>query len=136
MAGLGTGAAPFRAFIQERAYQKSLGKDIGPLLYYFGSRHRSKEYLYGEEIEAYVNEGIITHTGLAFSRDTNKKIYIQDKMYEDAGLLASMLKEGSTSLFLSPGWTSSSPFLVLRQPSTSAVPPGPFLTFMVSPVST
>lgn len=47
MAGLGTGAAPFRAFIQERAYQKSLGKDIGPLLYYFGSRHRSKEYLYG-----------------------------------------------------------------------------------------
>jgi sulfite reductase (NADPH) flavoprotein alpha-component len=47
MAGLGTGAAPFRAFIQERAWQKSQGMDVGPALYYFGSRHRAKEYLYG-----------------------------------------------------------------------------------------
>lgn len=47
MAGLGTGAAPFRAFIQERAWQKAQGMDVGPALYYFGSRHRSKEYLYG-----------------------------------------------------------------------------------------
>ena len=47
MAGLGTGAAPFRAFIQERAWQKAQGRDVGPALYYFGSRHRAQEYLYG-----------------------------------------------------------------------------------------
>lgn len=47
MAGLGTGAAPFRAFIQERAWQRAKGIDVGPLYYYFGSRYRSKEYLYG-----------------------------------------------------------------------------------------
>lgn len=46
MAGLGTGAAPFRAFIQHRAWQKSQGIDVGPLVYYFGSRYRSQEYLY------------------------------------------------------------------------------------------
>ncbi len=46
MAGLGTGAAPFRAFMQHRAWQKTQGMDVGPLLYYFGSRYRSQEYLY------------------------------------------------------------------------------------------
>ena len=46
MAGLGTGAAPFRAFIQHRAWQKSQGIEVGPLVYYFGSRYRSQEYLY------------------------------------------------------------------------------------------
>ncbi|KAM0748368.1 hypothetical protein T439DRAFT_292001 [Meredithblackwellia eburnea MCA 4105] len=103
MAGLGTGAAPFRAFIQERAWQKAQGREIGPALYYFGSRHRSKEYLYGEEIEAYLTEGILTHTGLAFSRDTNKKVYIQDKMNEDSDLLAQSLEQG-TFYLCGPTW--------------------------------
>jgi sulfite reductase alpha subunit-like flavoprotein len=39
-------AAPFRAFIQHRAWQKSQGQEVGPLVYYFGSRYRSQEYLY------------------------------------------------------------------------------------------
>jgi len=91
MAGLGTGAAPFRAFIQHRAYLASQNIPIGPLIYYFGSRHRSQEYLYGEELEAYVGAGIITHAGFAFSRDQKKKIYIQHKMLEDGKMLAEML---------------------------------------------
>lgn len=49
MAGLGTGAAPFRAFIQARAHQKQMGMEVGPLVYYFGSRYRASEFLYGEE---------------------------------------------------------------------------------------
>jgi len=53
MAGLGTGMAPFRAFIQERAVRKREGHAVGPMILYFGSRHRSEEYLYGEELEAY-----------------------------------------------------------------------------------
>ncbi|KAK4056762.1 sulfite reductase [NADPH] flavoprotein component [Microbotryomycetes sp. JL221] len=103
MAGLGTGAAPFRAFIQERAYQREQGRDIGPSLYYFGSRHRSEEYLYGEEIEAYLQDGVVTKTGLAFSRDTSKKVYIQHKMNEDADLLAKMLDNGAFYL-CGPTW--------------------------------
>ena len=51
-------------------------------------------FLSREEIEAYVNEGVVTHTGLAFSRDTDKKVYIQHKMNEDAELLATMLEDG------------------------------------------
>ena len=44
------------------------------MLYYFGSRYSSSEYLYGEEIEAWLQDGIITKAGLAFSRDTKKKV--------------------------------------------------------------
>ncbi|KAJ9112731.1 hypothetical protein QFC22_006233 [Naganishia vaughanmartiniae] len=91
MAGLGTGAAPFRAFIQHRAWQRDQGIKVGPLIYYFGSRYRSQEYLYGEEIEAYMDAGIITHAGLAFSRDGKDKSYIQHKMKQDKALLSKLL---------------------------------------------
>ncbi|CAN9232860.1 unnamed protein product [Alternaria alternata] len=67
MAGLGTGLAPFRAFVQERAYQKQQGHEIGEVLLYMGSRHQREEYLYGEEWEAYQDAGIITLIGRAFS---------------------------------------------------------------------
>jgi hypothetical protein len=69
-----------------------------------------------EELEAYFAEGVVNHMGLAFSRDTNKKVYIQDKMNEDAELLAKMLEEGAfylcgptkvTSPLRSPSFTFS-----------------------------
>ncbi|EKM59418.1 uncharacterized protein PHACADRAFT_137147 [Phanerochaete carnosa HHB-10118-sp] len=96
MAGLGTGAAPFRAFLQYRALLQSQNIPVGPTYYYFGSRHRSEEYLYGEEIEAFILGGTITKAGLAFSRDGRKKVYIQHKMRKDSTVLAEMLynKEG------------------------------------------
>lgn len=91
MAGLGTGAAPFRAFLQARAYQKAQGKEIGPMYYYFGSRHRAMEYMYGEELEAYLADGVLTHLGLAFSRDQKNKVYIQHKITEDGRQLTEHL---------------------------------------------
>ena len=50
MAGLGTGAAPFRAFLQHRAMLSQQNIPVGPVYYYFGSRRQSQEYLYGEEV--------------------------------------------------------------------------------------
>uniref|UniRef100_A0A0K3CMP9 assimilatory sulfite reductase (NADPH) n=1 Tax=Rhodotorula toruloides TaxID=5286 RepID=A0A0K3CMP9_RHOTO len=105
MAGLGTGAAPFRAFIQERAWQKAQGREVGPLVYYFGSRYRAQEYLYGEELEAYLQEGVLSHMGLAFSRDTDKKVYIQHKINEDGELLAKLLEDDNGLFTLcGPTW--------------------------------
>lgn len=106
MVGLGTGAAPFRAFMQHRAYLSTIGVRAGPLLYYFGSRHRSEEYLYGEEIEAFLADGILTHAGLAFSRDQTQKIYIQHKMREDAEMLVTLLDSDSRGVFYlcGPTW--------------------------------
>lgn len=77
--------------MQHRAWQRSQGVEVGPLIYYFGSRYRSQEYLYGEEIEAYIASGIISHAGLAFSRDGKDKVYIQHKMMQDKKMLAEML---------------------------------------------
>ncbi|KAG2200361.1 hypothetical protein INT47_002275 [Mucor saturninus] len=105
MAGLGTGMAPFRAFIQERYMAKAAGKDIGPVVLYFGSRNRSMEYLYGEELEAYHADGVLSHMGLAFSRDQKEKVYIQHKMMEDAELLNEYLMNQNGHFYLcGPTW--------------------------------
>lgn len=105
MAGLGTGAAPFRAFLQHRAFLKQKGEVVGPVYYYFGSRHQSQEYLYGEEIEAFIQDGVITRAGLAFSRDGLKKVYIQHKMLDDSEVLALMLKDENGVFYLcGPTW--------------------------------
>ena len=105
MAGLGTGLAPFRAFVQERAYQKQQGHEIGEVLLYMGSRHQREEYLYGEEWEAYQDAGIITLLGRAFSRDQPQKIYIQDRMRQSLSDIrrAYLQKEGSFYL-CGPTW--------------------------------
>jgi len=105
MAGLGTGAAPFRAFLQHRAWLAEQGVEVGPTYYYFGSRHQHQEFLYGEEIEAFISDSVITKAGLAFSRDGPKKIYIQHKMLEDARSLADMLKNMAGAFYLcGPTW--------------------------------
>ncbi|KAI7908169.1 uncharacterized protein BX663DRAFT_493266 [Cokeromyces recurvatus] len=105
MAGLGTGMAPFRAFIQERYLAKLAGKEVGPVVLYFGSRHRSMEYLYGEELEAYHADGVLSHIGLAFSRDQKEKVYIQHKMMEDAEMLSDYLMNKKGHFYLcGPTW--------------------------------
>lgn len=107
MAGLGTGMAPFRAFIEERAYWKEKGEEVGEMVLYFGSRHRAEEYLYGEELEAYHQEGVLTGLRLAFSRDQEHKVYIQNKIEGDLenGLLWDLLQQKVGSFFLcGPTW--------------------------------
>eukprot|EP01120_Amphizonella_sp_Union-15-10_P017128 TRINITY_DN9428_c0_g1_i5.p1 TRINITY_DN9428_c0_g1~~TRINITY_DN9428_c0_g1_i5.p1 ORF type:complete len:539 (-),score=94.18 TRINITY_DN9428_c0_g1_i5:17-1633(-) len=105
MAGLGTGMAPFRAFIEERAYYKSIGEKVGPMILYFGSRHRAEEYLYGEELEAYHQDGLLTGLKLAFSRDQEQKVYIQNKIGEDGNLLWNLMMKNEGYFYLcGPTW--------------------------------
>jgi sulfite reductase (NADPH) flavoprotein alpha-component len=105
MAGLGTGLAPFRAFVQYRAMQKAQGKDIGAILLYLGSRHQREEYLYGEEWEAYMDAGVITLLGAAFSRDQPQKIYIQDRMRQTiADIVRAYIKDEGSFYLCGPTW--------------------------------
>lgn len=99
MSGLGTGLAPFRAFIQERKYQKEMGIEVGPVTLYFGARYRAEEWLYGDEWEAYEKEGLVK-LGLAFSRDQKHKVYIQDKMKEDAKEIRRLLGDENGYFYL------------------------------------
>ncbi|KAF5242375.1 hypothetical protein FAUST_3386 [Fusarium austroamericanum] len=105
MAGLGTGLAPFRAFVQYRAMQKAQGKEIGSILLYLGSRHQREEYLYGEEWEAYLAAGVVTLIGSAFSRDQPQKIYIQDRMRQTLKEIAKAYIQDEGSFYLcGPTW--------------------------------
>ncbi|KAI1823520.1 sulfite reductase flavoprotein component [Xylaria intraflava] len=105
MAGLGTGLAPFRAFVQYRAMQKAQGKDIGAILLYLGSRHQREEYLYGEEWEAYLDAGVITLLGAAFSRDQPHKIYIQDRMRQTiTDIVSAYIKKEGSFYLCGPTW--------------------------------
>eukprot|EP00510_Aplanochytrium_minuta_P002348 CAMPEP_0184016900 /NCGR_PEP_ID=MMETSP0954-20121128/7198_1 /TAXON_ID=627963 /ORGANISM="Aplanochytrium sp, Strain PBS07" /LENGTH=1212 /DNA_ID=CAMNT_0026297997 /DNA_START=91 /DNA_END=3729 /DNA_ORIENTATION=- len=104
MAGLGTGMAPFRAFIQERMWQKESGIDVGPCVLYFGARHKAQEWLYGEELEKYAEKGLVK-LGLAWSRDQAHKVYIQHKITEDGPLLKKYLGEDGGYFYLcGPTW--------------------------------
>ncbi|CAF9907628.1 MAG: hypothetical protein ALECFALPRED_003556 [Alectoria fallacina] len=105
MAGLGTGLAPFRAFVQYRAWEKAQGKEIGSVLLYMGSRHQREEYCYGEEWEAYQDAGVITLLGRAFSRDQPQKIYIQDRMRQTMNdIIQAYLKEEGAFYLCGPTW--------------------------------
>lgn len=116
MAGLGTGLAPFRAFVQYRAMQKAAGKEIGAILLYMGSRHQREEYLYGEEWEAYVDAGVITLLGAAFSRDQPQKIYIQDRMRESMQAIVKAYIEEEGSFYLcGPTWPVPDVTAVLQE---------------------
>lgn len=105
MAGLGTGLAPFKAFVEEKMWQKANGMEIGEIYLYLGSRHQKEEYLYGELWEACKDAGIVTHVGAAFSRDQPKKIYIQDRIRESLDSLVEAFVDKNGSFYLcGPTW--------------------------------
>jgi len=90
MVGPGTGIAPFRAFLEER---RELGHG-GKNWLFFGDQKRDTDFLYGNELEAFVHAGHLTRLDLAFSRDQAQKIYVQHKMLEGGADLWRWLEEG------------------------------------------
>lgn len=91
MVGPGTGIAPFRGFLQERAATNASGKNW----LFFGERTSTQEYLYRSELEQWFSSGLLTRFSTAFSRDQEKKIYVQDRMLEHGAELFQWLEEGA-----------------------------------------
>ena len=77
MIGPGTGLAPFRGFLQERAARKAKGASLGPAMLFFGCRHPDQDYLYADELKAFAADGI-TELYTAFSRAEGPKTYVQN----------------------------------------------------------
>lgn len=90
MIGPGTGVAPYRAFLQERLIQGATGKNW----LFFGERNRAYDYFYEEEFEKYKADGKL-RLDLAFSRDQGEKVYVQQRMLENAKDLWAWLQEGA-----------------------------------------
>ncbi|WP_374521175.1 assimilatory sulfite reductase (NADPH) flavoprotein subunit [Undibacterium squillarum] len=91
MVGPGTGIAPFRSFIQERDAQGAEGKNW----LFFGNPHFTQDFLYQVEWQKSVKSGLLTKIDLAFSRDQDKKIYVQDKLKAKGAEVWQWLQDGA-----------------------------------------
>lgn len=91
MIGPGTGIAPFRAFMQQRAADEAPGKNW----LFFGNPHFTEDFLYQVEWQRYVKEGVLSRIDLAWSRDQKEKIYVQDKLREQGAEVWRWIQEGA-----------------------------------------
>jgi len=91
MVGPGTGVAPFRAFVEHRAASGASGKNW----LFFGDQHYTYDFLYQLEWQEQLKEGVLTKLDVAFSRDQPEKVYVQDRMIQQAGELYQWLEAGA-----------------------------------------
>ncbi|HEY4988561.1 MAG TPA: sulfite reductase subunit alpha [Opitutaceae bacterium] len=91
MVGPGTGIAPFRAFLQDRSASGAKGRNW----LFFGDQKRATDFLYEEDWVRHQKDGILTRLDTAFSRDQLSKIYVQDRMRENAAELWAWIKAGA-----------------------------------------
>ncbi len=91
MVGPGTGVAPFRAFLQERMAVKAKGKNW----LFFGHQRSDCDFFYRDELIGMQAAGLLTRLTLAWSRDGDRKIYVQDRMREEGAELFAWLEAGA-----------------------------------------
>lgn len=91
MIGPGTGVAPFRAFLGEREETGASGKSW----LFYGDQHFATDFLYQIEWQRWLKEGVLTRMDVAFSRDTEQKVYVQHRMLENSKELYQWLQEGA-----------------------------------------
>ncbi|PMC40499.1 sulfite reductase [NADPH] flavoprotein alpha-component [Bacillus sp. UMB0899] len=91
MVGPGTGVAPFRSFMQEREETGAEGKSW----MFFGDQHFVTDFLYQTEWQKWIKDGVLTKMDVAFSRDTEEKVYVQHRMLAHSKELFEWLEEGA-----------------------------------------
>jgi cytochrome P450/NADPH-cytochrome P450 reductase len=96
LVGPGTGVAPLRGFIQERAALRARGVAVGRTALFFGCRG-TEDHLYREELEAYRQDGTLTLLDVAYSRLPDRpKTYVQDSIRQHAASVLSMIQDGGS----------------------------------------
>ncbi|MDR0535923.1 MAG: hypothetical protein LBG65_06225 [Puniceicoccales bacterium] len=83
MVGPGVGVAPFHGFLQQRDALRKKGEKVGPCWLFFGDRHEATHFLYKDKLLGWERDGLLTHLSLAWSRDQETKVYVQDRMREN-----------------------------------------------------
>lgn len=94
MIGPGTGLAPFRGFLQQRAALRDQGETLGKALLLFGCRHPGQDFLYRDELEAAAADGL-TDLLTAFSRADGQRVYVQDLLRRERDRVWSLLEAGA-----------------------------------------
>ncbi|MGV7033460.1 sulfite reductase subunit alpha [Methylobacterium symbioticum] len=91
MCGPGTGIAPFRAFLRERAATKAPGRNW----LFYGHQRQASDFFYKDELNALKDDKVLTRLSLAWSRDGAEKTYVQDRMRENGAELWKWLESGA-----------------------------------------
>ena len=91
MIGPGTGVAPFRAFVEERAERNAQGRNW----LFFGDRNFSSDFLYQLEWQKHLRQGALHRLDVAFSRDQEYKFYVQDRIRERAAEVYEWIENGA-----------------------------------------
>ncbi len=94
MIGPGTGLAPFRGFLQDRALKKKAGNKLGKAMLFFGCRHPDHDYIYRDELEQAAKDKLVD-LHVAFSRKGKKKVYVQHLIKEQGQQVYELLKKGA-----------------------------------------
>ena len=95
MVGPGTGLAPFRGFLRERATLRAKGAALGPAMLLFGCRRADEDFLYAQELQGFATDGIVD-LHVAFSRGPKgPKTYVQDLMRREGDALWRLLEAGA-----------------------------------------
>lgn len=99
MCAMGSGLAPFVAMLRERTFQKKRGEEVGKTALYFGNRYKSSEFLMEEELNGFVQDGLLT-LRTAFSRDDpSKKVYVQNLVAMDTEMIYDYLVVQKGSMY-------------------------------------
>ncbi|KAL2842677.1 hypothetical protein BJY01DRAFT_248942 [Aspergillus pseudoustus] len=101
MVGPGTGVAPFRAFVHERAAQASASLSPGNMVLFYGCRTQNEDFVYAEEwkeCQRKIGSLLTMHT--AFSRQSTRKVYVQDKLTQYASTVRSLLVENGGYVYI------------------------------------
>ncbi|RLN02193.1 hypothetical protein BBJ28_00001262 [Nothophytophthora sp. Chile5] len=98
--GPGTGIAPMRAFLQERAKQKESGVEVGKSILYFGCRKRDEDFIYKDELETFQENGVLTEMNLAFSREQEKKVYVQHLLAKNGEATWELIRDHDAHIYV------------------------------------
>ena len=93
--GPGTGIAPMRCLIQDRINQQAYQNIL-----FFGCRHQDADFLYEQEWKSLVTKGFLK-LFMAFSRDQEHKIYVQDEMRKQGALVYNLMEHHNAVILLS-----------------------------------
>ncbi|KAJ9051383.1 hypothetical protein DSO57_1005091 [Entomophthora muscae] len=100
MVGPGTGVAPFRGFVQERAMQADNGEKVGPTVLFFGCRRRDEDLMYGEEWDHIMSKVPNSKMHIAFSRETEQKVYVQHLIQQERESLWDLIDSQKGSIYV------------------------------------
>uniref|UniRef100_M4BLU6 NADPH--hemoprotein reductase n=2 Tax=Hyaloperonospora arabidopsidis (strain Emoy2) TaxID=559515 RepID=M4BLU6_HYAAE len=100
LVGPGTGVAPMRAFLHERARQLEEDVSVGKSILYFGCRRRDEDFIYKDELDGFLERGALSELHLAFSREQENKVYVQHLLAQNGEATWSLIRDHDAHIYV------------------------------------